>query len=360
MVVITALSACEPSATREPATYVPPADDSEQLALPAGTRRFGIAIIDTPHQDFDDAIGAARSAGADHVELVIGWDDIETAPGEFQPETDWAAIANRIYPGLKLSVALSFLTVDTLDDRRPAWRQATPWDDPQTIAAAWTALSRTLQALESTTLLGLSLGNEANIALAGQVQAQAAYIRFASALRKRVKQRYPDLAVGVKLSASELFADDLPFAQALTSNMDVALLPYYPLDSNAVVRDPQVPADDFSVLVEAFPDHPIQIAEIGYPSSTQCGCSETHQAEFVRAAFAAWDAHAGRISRFNWTWQTDITPQGAVDYAASLGSSSVCFAQFLGTLGLKDYRARPKLAWQALLEQTAARRFGGN
>jgi hypothetical protein len=107
----------------------------------------------------------------------------------------------------------------------------------------------------------------------------------------------------------------------------------------------------------AYPGRPIHFNQLGYPSSSTNGSSQTKQREFVAQAFAAWDAHADQVPVINFTWQTDLS-QAAVDAFQDLyGLHEPALAEFLRTLGLRTFPAAgaDKPAWTELQHQAAIR-----
>ncbi len=325
--------------------------------LPAGARQIGLSINDSARMDFNAEVNEARSANIQFTELTIAWDDVETAPGVFAPNPDFAAIANGFYPGTGLKLSLSFLTIDTVADRRPSFYQALPWDDPSVIDAAWNALSFTLDAMPSIQFVDISIGNEVNVYLKANPAQEDGYVAFVETLQSRLTTRMPNTPVGVKITADDIRNGDLRFAQRISANMDIAMITYYPLDAQAAAQPASIVFSDFNAIVAAHPGKPIHMAEIGYPASTQCNSSEAQQAEFLINAFVAWDQHPNEITTMTWVWQNDISPADVTALVNYYGISQICFAEYLATLGLHDYNAIAKPAWGALVSATATRGF---
>ncbi|MBV6634027.1 MAG: hypothetical protein KI792_13455 [Alphaproteobacteria bacterium] len=311
-----------------------------------GDRLLGLAIIETKTQSYGNAMDASIEAGSDYIELVVGWDDVETAPGAHNPRPDFAQLANGTFPAYGLKVALSFLTFDTVSDRRPAWHQNASWDDPEVIEAAWRALNRTIIRLRDAELISVSLGNEVDVLLTTQPAQQAAYLVFIRALKVRMAAAYPTLPVGVKVTAAGALALEEPvIARQVTEGMDLAMITYYPLDAEMKTQPIDVAVTVLDRLVGTFPDQPIHLAEIGYPSDPACGDGPEGQADFVYQVFQRWDRYADRIKAMNWVWQTDIGPDEAANLAGAYGSDAPCFVGFLGSLGLRNHDLSEKSAW---------------
>ncbi|MEO0391772.1 MAG: hypothetical protein AAF213_00840 [Pseudomonadota bacterium] len=334
-----------------------------QEPIPRGDRLLGLAIMETKHQTYDQALAASIAVGSDYVELVIGWDDVETAPGIHQPKPDFAKIGNAIFPSLGVGVALSFLTLDTAGDRRPVWHQQAAWDDPAVIDAAWSALSRTLNRLNDTALISLSLGNEVDIMLTAAPDQQPSYVVFIRELKQRLKTTYPTLPVGVKVTAGGALASggatpgQPAIARQVITGMELAMITYYPLDDDFKALPMEAAIKGLDRLVALFPNQPIHMAEIGYPSDPACGGGPKAQGDFIEQVFQAWDRHHERITAMNWVWQTDIGPRDARSMAQAYGQNASCFAGFLGSLGLRSHDLTPKPAWSIFQAASAARDF---
>ena len=122
-----------------------------------------------------------------------------------------------------------------------------------------------------------------------------------------------------------------------------------------IVRPADVVPGDLAALVSLYPDRPIGVLEAGFPSSPKLESSEAQQAEFVRQAFRAWDAQAGRVALLNFTWLTDV-PQASVEaWMDYYGMDEARFAAFLATLGLRAADGRAKPALEVLAAESHAR-----
>ncbi len=348
------LAACSGGSSTSPS----PAPVPTPAPVPSGNRMLGLGIIEGAGESFQQATDAAKQAGVEYVELTLAWNAIETAPGVFAPDPDFAAIADGFYPPQNIGIKLSIVTFDTVGDLRPDWHKTLAWDDPVLIDAAWAMISRTLDMMPSTQFVGISIGNEVDSPLAGQTIVQNEFINFTRAIEQRLQARLPNVPVGVKTTFGGLTGSERDFIMRLNNETDVVMLTYYPLNTDFTPRAPDVASADFATMVSAFPGREIFLAEIGYQSSANCGSSEAAQASFVTNAFAAWDENDTAITRMLWNWQTDITQAALDDFEQAFGLSDPCFLEYLGTLGLRNRDASIKQGWTRFVSEATARGFG--
>ena len=321
---------------------------------PKGGRLLSIALTEAAGEDFGAALEVAFDAGMEATNLALAWDDLETAPGRFEPGPNFLAIANTFYPGIGLRVALELNPLDTNNDRRPPDLAGLPFDDPRVIARFNELAEWALGQIPNLDVVSLTIGNEVDAALGADAEAWAAYGRFFAAVRAHVRTLRPDLSVGVGTyeGMAVLARDEF---QALNAVADAIMVTYYPLSADFTPRPLEVVGPDIDSLMALYPDKPIYFLEAGYPSGVACGGSEEAQAAFVDEVFTAWDRHRDQIPLISFTWLTDLAPETVAELVRYYGVESECFGAFLGTLGLRDHGGQPKLAL-GMLGREAARR----
>ena len=96
-----------------------PIPASETVA-PRGDRTLSMDITEASGEDFESAVTAAQSLGAQATSLSVYWDELETAPGVYNPDPNWLAIANLFYPTKDMRVSLAISVIDTTNLRLPA------------------------------------------------------------------------------------------------------------------------------------------------------------------------------------------------------------------------------------------------
>lgn len=305
--------------------------------VPAGNRILEIDVTTPEDDDYDAAMEIVKKAGAQAVSLSIFWDDIETAPGEYNPDPNWLAVANAYYPAQNVRVSLTLGVIDTTANRLPADLTDKPFDDPSVIERYQRLLDYVFSQIPDLNLTSLSIGNEVDIYLGGDAALWRQYQTFYEAAAAYAQSRQPGLDVGVKATYDGLMGYAGDYLTALNQSSDVIMMTYYPLNGDFTVEAPTVVASDVDAITSKYAGRPIFILEAGYPSGPDCDSSETKQAEFVRQVFAAWDAHADQIQLISFAWLTDLPPSSVDEMEDYYGLSDHRFGEYLRTLGLRTY-----------------------
>jgi len=335
-------------------TPPPPPPPPADTVVPAGDRVLAISISDRADGDFNTAYGQAVAAGMQATSLSLGWNDQEIAPGAYQPAIDFLQIANDYYGPRGTRLLLSLNPIDTNNSRLPTHLEGRRWNDADVVTAYKALLDWALPKAQGLDLVSLAIGNEVDATLAS-VEAWDEYRDFFIQVGAHARSLRPGLRVGVKVTKDGLTGPFAAQAAALVESSDLVLTTYYPLGPGFQIEAPPSVGPVFDDLVSRFPTKPILFAEIGSPSTSMCGASEALQAEFVRAAFAAWDRHADHIELLDFVWMHDIS-QGALDtYEHYYGLSDPCFLDYLATLGLKGPNGETKPAWTALADEAGKR-----
>ena len=346
-----AATACSPGATG-PADAPGAADPT--TVVPRGSRLLGVSISDRADGDFDAAFQEARDAGMQATGLSLAWDDLEVAPGVYEPAVDFLAIAAAYYPPRETSLLLSINPIDTNRRRVPDHLRGRDWDDPVLVEAFRNLLDWALATAAPLELVALSIGNEIDATLASADE-WAAYREFHRQVSAHARAHRPGLRVGAKITVGGLQGPFAAEAAALVDDTGLLLTTYYPLGPDFRVEPPSTVAGVVDDLVDRFPEHPILFAEIGAPSTEACGSSPALQADFVSEAFAVWDRHAEQVELLEFVWMHDIDAVTLAGYESYYGSSDPCFLDYLATLGLQAADGTDKPAWTRLVEEAAAR-----
>ena len=278
---------------------VTPAHGAERLP---GAPLLGIDVNEAEGGDFNAAFTAAISAGMQTTSLPVFWDEYETAPGVFQPETNWLAIANAFYSNANLPIAVGISVLDTTTRRLPADLMGRSFDDPVLIARFKNFLDYVFAQIPDLTLTYFGIGNEVDGVLGADPEKWSEYETFFTAAADYVRSLRAGTRVGVKIMLNGLTGSAKQFALSINAHSDIILLTYYPIDGGFRVLDPAVVNDAFDEVTGLYPGRPIYFAEIGYQSGTTCGSSQVLQATFVREVFKAWRKHRAQVDLVNFTW----------------------------------------------------------
>lgn len=351
--------ACAETTTSTP----PPLQDVTPIPSGSVTPRDGrilsMDITEDQSGDFDAPFNLAKSAGMQATTLSVFWDEIETAPGEFEPDPNWLAIANLYYPSQEVMISLAISVIDTNNLRLPPNLAGKPLDDPQVIARFETLLDYIATQIPDLHLTSLAIGNEVDIYLGTDSRAWASFEAFFRQTAEHARRLWPGVPVGSKTTFDGLIGGPAPFIKSLNQYSDVAMVTYYPLQADFSVRQPDAVHRDFQTMVDAFPGKPIYLLEVGYPSGEDNHSSYELQAAFIHELFRAWDDHAEEIPLLNYTWMTDVSGEAVHQMTTYYRFGGRGFVSYLATLGLRTHQGQDKPAFTQWATETAARGWQG-
>lgn len=319
-----------------------------------GDRLLGLGV-NTGSIGFEKAMKVARGVGLNVIELPVQWDEIEKKQGKYKNE--WLDIANSYYPSLGIKVLVSFNPIDTNSLRVPADLIGKPLDDPEVIARYNNAADYVLERLKDTDLVGFVIGNEVDGILGDNAQKWAEYARFFKATSEHVRKQRPGIPIGAKVMFYSLVEANAAQAATINTHADVIMSTYYPLKSDFTVKDISSISQDMDMLASLPGSKPIFLAEVGCPSSEHINSSMEKQSQFIHEMFSAWDNHHERIQLINFIWLHDISKAEVKSYKDYYGVSSLGFAEYLGTLGLRTDDGQDKPAFKVLRDEVMRRNW---
>lgn len=322
--------------------------------LSRGDRILSISVNETRSVDYNTALHEASKAGIMAVSIPQNWDDLETKPEVFNPQINYLAIANQYYIGTGLYLSLGINPIDINNIRTPSDLRGKAWDDPQVIERYKRLLDYALIQVNALELNSLNIGNEIDGALATPEDWQA-YERFFKEVADYARGFWPGLAVGTKGMMHGLTGRHKKQFQRINQHADVVMVTYYPLNEDFSVKTPKSIHADFKELMALYPDKPIYIMEIGYPSGKKLGSSQVAQANFVTEVFRLWDENYDHIKYIEFTWMHEQPSQALDMYEQYYGIKNTKFREFLGTLGLRSEEGRNKAAFERLLKEANRR-----
>jgi hypothetical protein len=321
---------------------------------PRGNRLLGINVSESD-RGFGPSFQVARQAGIQLVELNIPWNAIE--PAERQYQDPWGVLAAIPFYGQNnVQVLFSLAVINTVESTAPEYLKGRAWDSPEMIGAFNSMIDWFLAKVpDNVTVPGLAIGNEIDLFLSSEQWDR--YARFFQATAEHVREKHPDLPVGVKTTvmagALGRWADQV---QAINRHTDVVMLNYYPQGAGFRVLAPDVVGEHFDKIARLFEGRTIWFTEVGYQSgSAYCGSSETKQARFYHHLFTAWDRHRDQIGLVLVNWLHDQSPEKIAEFTQYYGSSAPAFVEFLSTLGLRHYNHTDKAAWPQVVAEAKVR-----
>ncbi len=267
--------------------------------------------------------------------------------------------AEKIFPPFHLKIYLGIEPINNVNSRLPRDLKGKPFDDPEVIERYKGVVDYALSRTEKVEILGFIVGNEIEAYLKNDRQRWGEFTRFFQAVYPYIKQKRPDLPIGVKAGMDGYLKKNSDELRNLNQYTDIVLANYFPLgghiDGHAAVEDPSVVDRDFSRLVKLYPNKIINFMEIGYPTSSYLDSSEEKQAEFVRQVFKAWDKYPGKIYHMHFNSLHDLRPAHVRQMSEFYHSSDKALLEYLATSGLRTADGQDKQAFQVLKEELRKR-----
>lgn len=325
---------------------------SKASKIDKGDRIFSFQVWEAEGEDYVDAFLQAQAMGMQSTMIHVNWNGVESAPGVYDGEI--LDILNVFFPYHQMPIALAVCPIDTDIRTVPADLQDTAFDDPAFIQRFKDMLDFLFTKIPDVELVSLSIGNEVDVHLGTDAERWRQYTAFCGEVADYARSKRSGLRVGVKTTFYGLTRDALPQVLALNDLNDVILVTYYPLDG-LLVRSPRSPRKDFDALVALYPDRPIQILELGYPSSKLNKSSERKQAAFINNTFRAWDEHKEQVEVVSFFMQTDWSEEVLDDLEDRYNIHVPEFRAFLGTLGLRHADGTEKPGMRVLRRQVERR-----
>ena len=292
-------------------------------------------------QNYDVVLDALRAADADATSLTLFWDLLER-DGRYAPEPDWPTIANAIYPGEGLQISLMISVIDTVADRRPSDLQTLAFSDPAVIERFDRFLTQVLRSIPDITLTSIGIGNEVDGFLTGTGWND--YVTFFQAAKAVAHRERPGVPVGSTITWNGLRQSDA--AQSLANAGDVWMINHYPLTPDFRIEDTDKITSDLAAMIDMAGDKPVYLMETGYPSGG-CNGTDIGQLQFTRNLLDFADDNAKQMPLVTLVWLHDLSDAEVAQYSDYYRVDNPCFANYLGTLGLRtrDGRDKPVFDW---------------
>ncbi len=323
------------------------------LAEQADGRSLGMVLTTAQTGDLEHAAMLAHTAGVSRAPITYGWRALEPEPGNYNDGN--LAMAALFFTAMGMSIDVAITPIASSRLVMPEDLAHRDFDDPEVIKRYLDLIEHVMTVLADADVRLLLIGVEVDKYLADDDDAWAAFTRFTDAVASYVHSIRPGVEIGVQSSTGSRLSDADRWS-GIDQITDIIATSYYPMDGFQV-RDPSDIAGDFDALTALHPDRTIRIVEAGYPSSKANGSSNERQAQFIQALFAAWDDHAGQILSITLSMQHDYGPAHVDAICAFYGDYRERYASFIGSIGLRSWTGdgSPKPAWEALMNETAAR-----
>ena len=312
--IVAALAPGAGGACVDPGPEVAAAD---QLVLPSGGRVLAMDVGPGPGETLGSAVAAARAAGVTTVVLNYDWAELEPAPFQYQGAR--LAADNAFYSTSPhaMSIVLNIRPIAGACRVVPPDLAAVAWNDPVMTTRFGYLLTWIRGHLTALDVKVMSIGTEVDTHLAPADY--PAYKTFFEVARQNAKTQWgASLPVGVTVGRDSLAVPGPEQAAILDLNehADHVLYTYYPLHPDFTVKDPYAGpiADTYAAFaaVDGNPKtagRPIDLIEVGYPTSGALASSLAQQQSFVTAMFGIWDAYHPRIPTVVFNWEVDLSEQ---------------------------------------------------
>ena len=316
------------------------------LRLRVGVDANPKAATSYRQEDYKDSIALMRTTGANNFHYAKVWRELEPTTGNY----DLNDVRFMMAQSSPLPVAFNLKLIDAGARNMPDAYRALAWDSPQMVEHVVAVIEQLAPVLGDRPW-SYALGNEIDLYFASRSGEVAAYARLLAQVKPRVAALHPEASFTTSFQASA--APQLSTLYApIVATLDHVAFTYYPLRGDFSVRPPTDVTADLRTMIAAAQPRPIYLQEIGYPSAARLGSSPDLQSTFVRLAYEAIrDAGTSRVLGATYLFQSDF-PNWLVDQIVlAYGVGTDNFRAFIGTLGLRDDKDKPKPAWDEFMRQ---------
>ncbi len=327
--------------------------------IPKGDRVLAIQANMGGEGDYDTLFAEALAAGHEAQSYGWDWNELETAPGRFEPAVNYLAIANSYLTQKTMSLHLTLRPIHANRKTVPADISELPMDSPEVIERFKLLLDWVGTQVTTVELGSIVIDSEINSFMAGDDERWEEWVRFYAAVAGYARQKFPGTPITCETTFDAFSKRDVSKLRAMHQHSDIIGVSYYPLNgAPGKVQPPEDVHADFQTVVDSISTKPIIYYQIGYPSSQLIGSSDKQQARFITEVFRAWDTHSDRIHMLNFQWMHEAPPTAIDGYADYFNYDTVEFRAFLGSIGLQSWMGEPKPAWGRLSEEARSRGFG--
>ena len=326
-----------------------------QAQATASNNLLSIDITASANSDYDSAFKLAQGLGMQVTSISITWDEFETSVNRFNPDDNYLKTANDYYPEKNTQISLMLGFIDTNNLRLPSDLMKKDLDDPELINRFKAFIDYAFEQIPDLELSSLAINNEIDAYLGTNDQLWQDYQTFYKEITDYIHNNYPSIKIGTKITYDGLAGFARAQAKLVNSYSDIIMMTYYPIKPDFTVREPVDIEADIRDVLELYPNKNLYIMETGYPSSKLLASSQKKQAEFIKAIFQVWDLYAEQIKLIDFLWLHDLPPDALAAYGEYYNVDSKRFIAFIGSLGLRSYDGKDKLAFKALLQELKAR-----
>jgi len=281
------------------------------------------------------------AAGARGAVLSRRWSELDEA--ELAKS---AALYSEHGAGIMVELAI----VDRAFSARPAGLELLSWDDPTVVSAAFASLDAVIAAVP-TGLFAISVGRDVDVYIAGNPgQADALATLLTLAVEHASASAGADVHVGVGLT-SAITSESSPSLDMLADAGDVAILSHRP--GFEAGEDPSSQPPVASVLdgmMERFPDRPILLSAVAFPSDGEANATEEEQRAFYEGFFGALEPRRAAFPLVNLHMLNALDETACEQWADEQGvAAESTLAAYHCSVALWGDGAVAKKAWPEVL-----------
>ncbi len=338
-------------------------NNGNDLPLLEDGQAIGLVYADTvpeAKEILDSAYGEMLNAGLNGIALAFFWEDLEPTPGEY--DTNLLETYLELTELFEMNVYIVIRTVDTVTVHAPSdlvdpnsatgFKNGLHFDSPEVLTRFQAMLDVTLPLLENKQVFFISVGNEIDGWLNAHPTEIEPFTAFVASNRTYIQAQNPAMGVGATLMFGAVERGDAWLVDILAVS-DAAVLTYYPLNDDFTVREPNVVADDFALMVEFAGNKPILLQEVGYPSgyTDHPGnhSSGAKQAQFVTNIFTELSNYP-QIRFLSFLQMADWVDAECDGFLGYYGLDAPRFREYLCSLGIRETTGEAKPAYDAFLQ----------
>jgi len=326
--------------------------------VPKGDRAMGIHITQAAGEDYEAAFSAAKSVNMDVINLTFYWNVLQESNTAFN--TELLQIVDLFYPTMSTPISLNITPIEAIHRSVPSDLSDVAFDDPAMIARFKQLLDTVHHYTPNTDIHVLLIGNEVDLYFNSHPKEWDGFVTFYEEVVAHAKVLWGDaLPLGVELTWGAMLNNFREQGQAINQFSDWVAFTYYPLAADFTMREISEISGDMAQVMELYPNKKIFLEECGYASGPLCNSSEEMQRLFIEEIFRIWDEYEERLVFIGFLWLSDLSTEEidpiVQDYGMAAHPDIAPFAEYLRTLGLRQYDGTLKPAYKELVKQTEAR-----
>lgn len=316
---------------------------------PKGDRILAWQVDVAETQTYDQAFALALNSCMESAHLAFKWTSIETDTAMFDAgNLQIMDIANLYYPAFNVPVELNIAPINTNQLEVPVDLTTENFDSPRMINRFKALLDTVFKHMPVLKLSALNIGNEHNIYMGTETAKYYEYKVFLDEVAEYARAKYfalhgEELNVGTTFAMMEMLKPgQAPLCQYVNESMDVISVTYYPHSELNYTSSVASISNHMDSLLKYYPvtNVPVYMTECGFPSSEFLGSSEIKQAQFYQDIFEVWDTYASRLKYMTIFKLTDWSAEEVSAFLEYYGLASQEFAEFLGTLGVRNWEGQ--------------------